>query len=156
VDFGLLILRLGIGGLFILHGWPKISGGPGLWAGLGSAVGTFGVPLGAGQWGFLSDPTVWGCAAAIAEFVGGIMLVLGLFVRPFAFLMLVTMVVAINFIVQPVLAKGDLPALLDQKTFGAWGSAAKAAAAFLAIVFAGGGRFAFGRAIPGLRRRWFA
>ena len=35
-DFGLLLVRLGIGvSIFIFHGYDKITGGPGLWEGLG-------------------------------------------------------------------------------------------------------------------------
>jgi putative oxidoreductase len=85
LDVGLLILRVGIGGMFILHGWPKIAGGEPTWSFLGAKMGQFGV-----TWA----PAFWGFMAAFAEFVGGIMLVVGLFVRPFAFLMLVTMFVA--------------------------------------------------------------
>ena len=83
-DIALLILRLGIGGMFILHGWPKVIGGAAVWVKLGGAMTYLGVPLGEGQWGFLSDPKVWGAAAAFAEFVGGILLVVGLFTRPAA------------------------------------------------------------------------
>ena len=30
-NFAILILRLGIGFMFILHGWPKFIGGPDKW-----------------------------------------------------------------------------------------------------------------------------
>lgn len=87
-DFGLLVLRVGVGAMFILHGWPKISGGPGGWAEIGGAMGYLGIHV----W-----PTVWGAAAAVAEFVGGILLVLGLFTRVAALLLLCTMIVAVAF-----------------------------------------------------------
>ena len=35
-DVGLLILRVGLGIAFLVHGWPKITGGPKFWTGLGS------------------------------------------------------------------------------------------------------------------------
>ena len=40
---GLLIMRVGIGILFIYHGYPKITGGPETWSGVGAAMGTFGI-----------------------------------------------------------------------------------------------------------------
>jgi len=86
-DFGLLLLRVGIGGVFAtMHGWGKISGGPEVWERLGSAIGALGVPV------FL--PTFWGFMAAFAEFVGAILLVFGFMYRPAAFLLLCTMIVA--------------------------------------------------------------
>jgi len=84
-DFGLLILRVGLGALFIVFGYPKITGGPEMWEKLGGAVAAFGIHT----W-----PIFWGFMAAFAEFVGGILLVFGLFTRPAAFLLLVTMIVA--------------------------------------------------------------
>ena len=30
-DSALLIFRLGLGGMFMWHGWPKIIGGPATW-----------------------------------------------------------------------------------------------------------------------------
>ena len=37
-DQGLLILRIGLGLMFIYHGWPKIHAGPHLWHILGMAT----------------------------------------------------------------------------------------------------------------------
>lgn len=82
---GLLLIRLGLGILFILHGYPKLLGGPELWTGVGSAMGNLGISF---------MPMVWGLAAALAETVGGICLLLGLFFRPMAIIMAFTMVVA--------------------------------------------------------------
>ena len=84
-DVGFLILRLGIGLAFVIHGWPKMSGGPQRWTELGQAMGVLGVTF---------APTFWGFMAASAEFFGGIALVLGLLVRPFCMLMAITMFVA--------------------------------------------------------------
>ena len=39
-DTGLLILRIGLGGMYLWHGWPKLSGGPERWTKLGGAMGT--------------------------------------------------------------------------------------------------------------------
>ncbi len=85
VNTGLLLLRLGVGIVFIMHGWPKISGGPAQWEKIGSSMGDIGIH-------FL--PVFWGFTAAIAEFGGGILLILGVLFRPACIFMLITMVVA--------------------------------------------------------------
>ncbi|MBI4845587.1 MAG: DoxX family membrane protein [Candidatus Omnitrophica bacterium] len=38
IDGGLLILRIGIGVMFIFHGWPKVCAGAQMWESLGKAV----------------------------------------------------------------------------------------------------------------------
>ena len=44
IDIALLILRVGIGIMFILHGYPKMMGGMEKWIGLGSyGMGSVGV-----------------------------------------------------------------------------------------------------------------
>ena len=84
-DFGLLVLRAGMGAMFILHGWPKIMGGPAKWQALGGAMAHLGVT-------FL--PAVWGFLAALSECGGGICLILGFALRPAALLLACTMAVA--------------------------------------------------------------
>lgn len=84
-DLALLIFRLGLGGMFMWHGWPKIIGGPERWAGLGKAVGTFGIEFAPGFWGFM---------ASFAEFGGGLLFAVGLFYRPACFLLFTNMMVA--------------------------------------------------------------
>ena len=86
IDLGLLVLRVGIGIMEAwVHGWPKLVGGPDRWKKLGAAVGLAGIHF---------APTFWGFCAMAAEFGGGILLVLGLFTRPAAALILITMCVA--------------------------------------------------------------
>lgn len=85
-DMGLLILRIGIGFMFILHGYPKIMGGPDDWAKLGIK--------GMGSVGIHSFHAFLGFIAAISEFVGGILLALGLLFRPALFFKFITMVFA--------------------------------------------------------------
>jgi putative oxidoreductase len=84
-NIGLLILRLGIGGMFIFHGAPKFFGGPERWENLGAAMAVFGIRF---------APTVWGFMAAFAEFAGGICVILGFFFRPACMLLTLTMIVA--------------------------------------------------------------
>lgn len=82
---GLLILRIGIGVMFMIHGYPKLMGGPETWAKIGSAMQALGVDF---------VPTFMGFMAAISEFGGGLLIIFGLFMRPACFFLLMTMVVA--------------------------------------------------------------
>ncbi|GGC23123.1 quinol oxidase [Parapedobacter defluvii] len=82
---GILLVRIGLGVMFIMHGYPKLLGGPKLWEGVGSAMGEVGIT-------FL--PLVWGLLAALAETLGGIFFLIGLFFRPVALIMAFTMLVA--------------------------------------------------------------
>ncbi|WP_255451397.1 DoxX family protein [Sporomusa sp. KB1] len=84
-DLALLIFRLGLGGMFMWHGWPKIIGGTEKWAGLGKAMGTFGIDF---------APVFWGFMSSFAEFGGGLLLALGLFYRPACLLLVSNMIVA--------------------------------------------------------------
>lgn len=84
-DEGLLILRIGLGVMFMVHGWPKISGGPEKWLALGEAMNHLGISF---------APAFWGFMAAFAEFFGGLLLLVGLLARPATFLLAFTMLVA--------------------------------------------------------------
>jgi putative oxidoreductase len=84
-DLGLLLLRIGYGVMFMLHGLPKISGGPAKWVELGSKISLIGIE---------SYFEVWGFLAAFSEFAGGFLLVLGLFFRPALISLLFTMFIA--------------------------------------------------------------
>ncbi|MGJ1436850.1 DoxX family protein [Sphingobacterium siyangense] len=84
-DTGLLVLRVGLGVMMIMHGLPKLQGGPELWAGVGKSMGNIGIHF---------MPTFWGFMAAATETVGGLFLLLGLFFRPVALLLAFTMVIA--------------------------------------------------------------
>lgn len=93
-DAGLLLLRVGIGLMFVGHGWPKLSGGPDSWRKLGGALTAFGIDF---------APAAWGLAAALAEGLGGVLIATGVLFRPAAAAMLATMVVAATM----HLARGD-------------------------------------------------
>lgn len=102
-DAGLLFLRVGIGFMIMLHGYPKITGGPETWEQLGGAMGFLGINF----W-----PVFWGLMAAIAEFFGGIFLMLGLLHRlaaaGLAFTMFVAMMLHIG-IGDPFMPKVAYP-----------------------------------------------
>ncbi len=86
-DGGLLALRLMMGVIFIAHGWPmvnprsRLGGIPG-WT---QAMVRMRIPF----------PAFFGVAVPLSEFVGGVMMILGLGVRVVAFLQLCIMIVAI-------------------------------------------------------------
>jgi len=85
-NFGLLIIRVGLGIMFIYHGYPKILGGQKMWIQLGESTKYVGIHF---------MPVVWGLLCAIVETVGGLLLVLGLWFRPVCILLLLNMLVAI-------------------------------------------------------------
>ncbi len=84
-DFGLLILRIGIGGMFIFHGAPKMLGGPEKWEKIGASMANVGIEF---------VPVFWGFMASFSEFIGGICIILGLFFRPACILLTITMTIA--------------------------------------------------------------
>jgi putative oxidoreductase len=72
-DVGLLLLRLGFGGMFAYqYGLDKLRGGPQEWTDLGKAMTLLGVSF---------APVFWGFMSAFAEFVGGLCIATGLFFR---------------------------------------------------------------------------
>jgi putative oxidoreductase len=124
-DMGLLVMRLGIGLMFlVVHGAPKMLGGPAVWEKVGSAVGTFGI---------LWAPTFWGFLAASAEFFGGLCLTVGLFTRQAAFFMAMTMLVASS----KHLAQGD--------GFSGASHAIEIGVVFAGLIFLGAGAYSVDR-----------
>jgi len=87
-DQGLLIIRIGLGLLFIFHGYPKLAGGPAGWERLGKAMGFVGIH-------FL--PMLWGFLAAITETIGGVLIIAGLAFRPVCALLVINLIVAAIF-----------------------------------------------------------
>lgn len=119
-DHGLLLLRVGLGLSFVVHGWPKLAGGAESWAKLGSTMAGLGITFGY---------TFWGLAAAVAETLGGLLLALGFATRPTALLLAFTMVVAVKMHVD------------DGEGFRGYSHALEDLIAFAAIVLMGPGRF---------------
>ncbi len=91
VDAGLLVMRLGLGGMLMYFGIPKITGGPEMWRGVGGALSNFGINF---------APGFWGLCAGLSEAVGGLFLALGLFFRPAAASILFTMIVAATMMLK--------------------------------------------------------
>lgn len=89
ISVGLLVLRLGLGWIFIFHGAQKlfgVFGGPGMTP--------FAAGLSTMMPGFL-PPMAWAYMAALGEFFGGVGVLLGLLTRAAALPLLVVMWVAI-------------------------------------------------------------
>jgi putative oxidoreductase len=84
-EFGLLMLRVGLGAIFILHGWPLLMEGPKEWIKLGAAMKFLHVDM------FFK---AFGLAAVLSELFGGILLILGCLFRPACLLLAFTMTVA--------------------------------------------------------------
>ena len=84
-DLGLMIIRIGLGLIFIRHGYPKVFKGVAEWQWLGDQMANIGITF----W-----PIMWGFMAACTEFFGGIGLVLGLGTRVCAFFLAFVMFVA--------------------------------------------------------------
>jgi putative oxidoreductase len=124
-DLGLLLMRAGLGICFGLHGYPKLAGGQALWANLGGAMGSLGIGFG---------HTLWGLAAALTEFVGGMLLILGFYFRPATLLLAVTMGIALNM----HLTRGD--------AFATYSHALELMFVFIGLLFVGPGRLSLDRA----------
>ncbi len=84
-NFGLLVMRAGLGILMFIHGLPKLTGGPAKWESLGGAMGHLHIH-------FL--PVFWGFICAVTECIGGLFCVLGLWFRLVSLLMVINFVVA--------------------------------------------------------------
>jgi len=88
-DFAEPILRIGLGGILIPHGCQKLFG---LFGGMGlTANAALFERLG------YSPGMFWGTLVGCTEFIGGILLVLGLFTRFAAAAVLIFMIVAVKF-----------------------------------------------------------
>lgn len=120
-DAGLLLLRAFFGlYMAIGHGYGKITGGPEQWAQLGGVMdGLLGI-------GFL--PTLWGFLAAAAEFIGALMVTIGLLTRPAALFVTLNMLVAASAHMSGVIDGGPEMALLY-------------AVLFFSIILVGPGRY---------------
>lgn len=120
-DVGLLVLRLGLGAAFIIHGLPKLTGGPKVWAGLGKSMSLLGIDF---------FPVFWGFMAAFSEGIGGVLLILGAFYRPVCLLLTFTMFVATLTLAAP-----------KNRDFKDYANPLKLAFVFLGLAFVGPGRF---------------
>ncbi len=122
-SLGLLILRLFVGGIFIVHGVQKLL----------NMEGTIGFFSQIGLNGF------WAWVVAIVETVGGALLVLGMFTQYAAALLSIILLVAITIVKY----KFGGPTLLGRFAAGEVDLALLAGT--LALMFSGAGRLSFSR-----------
>lgn len=80
-DLALLLLRIGVGVIFIYHGWGKLTG----IEGVQGFFGNIGIPL----------PAVMAWVVALIEFFGGIMVLFGAYAKIPYLLLAIIMVVAL-------------------------------------------------------------
>jgi putative oxidoreductase len=126
-DFGLLLIRLGIGAsVFIFHGYGKMTGGPERWEAIGGAMGNLGVHF---------VPVAWGFMAAFAEAVGSILLVLGPLFRT------ATLLLAFNMFVA-VMRHINLPVGEPGAGWDGASHALELMVVYLGLFFTGPGKFA--------------
>lgn len=79
-EFGLLLIRISIGVLFLIYAAPALLGGPSAWTHFGA---------GARVWGLHSHFQLWGFLGALFGCLGGVLIVFGLFFRIGVLLVLV-------------------------------------------------------------------
>lgn len=136
-DTALLLLRLGGLGLALAHGYGKVTAlATGQGDGFIAGVGSLGFPL----------PALFAWAAALGEFLGGLLVALGLGTRLAAafagFTMLVAGFVRHRALQHLLVATGAMS--VPDDTLRSWGNPELALVyllVFSALVLAGGGRF---------------
>jgi len=129
-------IRLALGAVFVAHGAQKVLGsfgGPGL-AKFSSA---------AAPYPFMRPAWLWMGAAALAELIGGGLIILGLLTRVGAFLIFCTMLVAVAGVHWPggFFAPGGIEYPMSLLAMS------------LALLISGGGMASADLAISGSRRR---
>ncbi len=120
MSWGMLVLRLVVGGIFIYHGYGKLFATPGL-EGFAGFLGSLSVPA-AGVFTWM---------VALNEFVGGIAILLGVFTRIFGTTLAAQMLVAYFLMRGNSLQADEFHILL--------------VAASLAITLVGPGRFSLNK-----------
>ena len=125
-DLGLLIIRLGIGlSMLLFHGYGKLTGGTSTWEAVGSHMKNLGITF---------FPVFWGLLAALAESVGSLLLVLGVFFRPATLALVFTMLVA-------ALRHLTLPAEAPGAGWSGASHALELLAVYLGLLAAGPGKY---------------
>lgn len=90
--FGILLLRIGVGALLAFHGFPILTGGKDAWADVGQGAAIVQLPPS------LFEAT--GLISGITQFLGGILLVVGLFTRSAALCLAIVVGFALANLIQ--------------------------------------------------------
>jgi len=101
-NFGLLFLRLSVGGFFIYYGVAKFMGGEDALRRVGSSISYFGPTVTPESMGAL----IFGFLAAATEAVGGLLVLVSFYFRPALVALCGTMVVATTMLYQ--VTNGDV------------------------------------------------
>ena len=125
-ETGHVILRVGLGftSLFLRGIW-QLAGGPERWEQMGGAMAYLGITF---------APVFWGLLGSLAEAVGGLCLLIGLFVRPAAAILVLTMFVICVYVYA---TNGTL---MMARAHGV-----ELAIAYTALLFLGPGKFSLDR-----------
>ncbi|GAA3118158.1 MULTISPECIES: DoxX family protein [Nonomuraea] len=130
-DIAALIARVITGVIFVAHGWQKWQGGH---SAIASGFGEMGIPM----------PELAAGYAMVVELIGGVLLIIGLAVRPVALLLLLNMLGAIIF------AHWDKGIMVQE---GGWELAAALGALCLLFLALGGGRIGIDGILSSMFRR---
>lgn len=132
-NIGLLLLRVGLGIMFMIHGYPKVFGGPEMWSEVGAYLQSIGIDF---------APMFFGFMAGIIEFFGGLFLLLGLFFVPSVLFLCFVMLVA----TATHLGAGD--------PFSIYSHSIELAIVFLSLMFIGSGKYNLDKKLEKRRRRY--
>jgi putative oxidoreductase len=130
-DWGILIIRFGLGLVFLYHGYPKMTGRWGEVKGsresLTKSIGRLGLPF----------PYYLAMLVGVIEYFGGALLILGLSTRWVAMALVVVMLVATgrNLVEKGFLGSADFPFSLLITLLG--------------LIFLGGGSISLDRLLRG-------
>jgi putative oxidoreductase len=132
-NIGLLILRIGLGIMFILHGYPKLFGGPEMWEEVGSVAQGLGM-----DW----LPVFLGFLAGVVEFFGGIFLMIGAYFRVTLSFLIITMAVATT------------QHLINGDPFAIFSHPIEIGIVFIALLFIGPGKYSLSNRLKRHKRSW--
>lgn len=131
-NIGILILRVGLGIMMMLHGYPKLFGGPEMWVQLGAETQSLGIDF---------APLFFGFMASVAEFFGGLFLMLGLFFKP----ILVMLILVMGTAASGHISAGD--------GFSEISHSVELAIVFISLLFIGSGKYSLDQKLSARRRR---